>query len=447
MAEITIGFIPIARPTFDVEFAQDMADRACVALEEAGFKIIKTDGLIMSLEAAEAIAAAMQADSPDLLLVFQASFADSTMISRLADWVDCPLLIWAVPEERTGGRLRLNSLCGLNLAAHALTRQGYTYDYVYALPENPEALEKIKIVAQAASVVKKLQETRMGRLGENPDGFETCIPNDDLLQNHLGVKIVRYELAPFFQRVREHQQSPGSFVEVALQLDSQLENFAELEQVPTTGTLATFVSLRELAARDDLSGIAVRCWPEFFTEMGCAACGAMSLMNQENIPCGCESDVNGTLTHLMLQWIAGEPAFNSDLVDFNLEDNTAVLWHCGQAPLSMADTASPARGTIHSNRKLPLLMEFALKPGRVTLARLSEATGELRLVIGAGEILAASPSFSGTSGVIRFDRPVKEVLDTLIQEGLEHHIALAYGNHVPVLESLARQLQLPILYL
>ncbi len=447
MAEITIGFVPIARPTFDVEFAQEMANRAWVALVDAGFEVIGADRLLMSLEEAEATAAALQADSPDLLLIFQASFADSTMTLRLADWVDCPLLIWAVPEERTGGRLRLNSLCGLNLAAHALTRQNQMYDYVYALPENPDAIEKIKTVARAASVVKKLQETRLGRLGRNPDGFETCIPNDNLLQDRLGVKIIRYELAPFFESVREHQQSPGSWVDIAHQLDSQLENFAELEQMPTTGTLATFVSLRELAARDELSGIAVRCWPEFFTEMGCAACGAMSLMNQENIPCGCESDVNGTLTHLILQWVAGEPAFNSDIVDFNLEDNTAVLWHCGQAPLSMADTARPVRGTIHSNRKLPLLMEFTLKPGRVTLARLSEATGELRLVIGAGEILAAPPSFSGTSGVIQFDRPAKRVLDTLIQEGLEHHIALAYGNHVPVLETLARQLQLPILYL
>lgn len=447
MSKMTIGFVPIARPTFDVEFAQNMANRARARLAEAGFELIETDGLVMSLEDAQAAAAGISAESPDLLLVFHASFADSTMMMCLAEWVECPLLMWAVPEERTGGRLRLNSLCGLNLAAHALTRKGYIYDYIYALPESDEAIEKIKTVALAASVGKRLQGTQIGRLGENPTGFETCIPNYDLLKNRLGVTVVQYDLMTFIDQAEQHRSSPGSFVEFAHKLEAQLENYSELDQTATHGTLATFVTLRELAVKDNLSGFAVRCWPEFFTEMGCAACGAMSLMNQDQIPCGCEADVNGTITHLILQWVSGEPAFNSDIVDFDLGENTAVLWHCGQAPLSMADPARPVRGTIHSNRKLPLLMEFTLKPGRVTLARLSETAGDFRLVIGSGEIITAPPSFSGTSGVIRFDHPAKDVLDLLICEGLEHHIALAYGNHVSVLETLARQLDLPILYL
>ena len=36
----------------------------------------------------------------------------------------------------------------------------------------------------------------------------------------------------------------------------------------------------------------------------------------------------------------------------------------------MADPAVGVAATVHSNRKLPLLFEFPLKPGRITLARL-----------------------------------------------------------------------------
>ena len=60
----------------------------------------------------------------DLLVVLQATFADSTMVMALAEVVEAPLLLWAVPEERSGGRLRLNSFCGINLGAHALRRGG-----------------------------------------------------------------------------------------------------------------------------------------------------------------------------------------------------------------------------------------------------------------------------------------------------------------------------------
>jgi L-fucose isomerase-like protein len=137
----------------------------------------------------------------------------------------------------------------------------------------------------------------------------------------------------------------------------------------------------------------------------------------------------------------------TDMVDFNPEDNSAVFWHCGLAPLSMADKEGPIRATIHSNRKLPLLNEFSLKPGRITIARLSQSKNVVRLVIGSGEIIRAPMSFSGTSGVVRFDRPVEEVLKTIIMEGLEHHVSMAYGDCRESLKKLANMMDIPVLHL
>jgi hypothetical protein len=60
-------------------------------------------------------------------------------------------------------------------------------------------------------------------------------------------------------------------------------------------------------------------------------------------------------------------------------------------------------------------------------------------------MLSAPPSFSGTSGVLRFDRPAREVFETIMSQGLEHHISLTYGDHVAALEALAELLDLPVL--
>jgi L-fucose isomerase-like protein len=171
------------------------------------------------------------------------------------------------------------------------------------------------------------------------------------------------------------------------------------------------------------------------------------MLSDELTPCSCEADVNGTVTGLILQWISEEPAFGTDVVSFDLEADAVAVWHCGLAPLSMADPEVRPRATIHSNRALPLLMEFPLKPGRVTVARLSEATGDYRLVVAGAEMLRAPMSFSGTSGVLRFDRPAAGVLDIMLTEGLEHHISLTYGDHVPALLALAKMLDLPVLHL
>jgi L-fucose isomerase-like protein len=135
--------------------------------------------------------------------------------------------------------------------------------------------------------------------------------------------------------------------------------------------------------------------------------------------------VNGTITQMILQGVSGGPAFGTDLVIADVEDDTIVFWHCGLAPLSMADPDVEPRGTVHSNRKLPLLMEFPLKPGRVTVARLSESKGAgYRLVVGRGEMLACPNSFSGTSGY-----------------------SITYGDCYDSLLDLAEVLQLPVVRL
>lgn len=445
--KMTIAFIPLARPTFDVPLAEEVTAQARAQLRAAGYALVGPDAPVSDLETARAVAASLVEAPVDLLLVFQATFADSTLAVALARELAAPLLLWAIPEARTGGRLRLNSFCGINLAAHALKREGMLYDYLYALPDADAALEKVRALALAGRAQRLLSQARVGRVGEHPAGFDSCKVDKVALKIALGVEVAQLSLEEVFARVKA---TPEAEIDAALaELGETLPNLAELEQGALRRSLASYLSLRRFAEERALDGLAVRCWPEFFTELGCAACGAMSMLSNEQTPCSCEADVNGVITQLMLQWMSEQPAFGTDMVAFEVEEDVAVLWHCGLAPLSMADPAATPRATIHSNRKLPLLMEFPLKPGRVTVARFSEAqgTGRYRLVIGGGEMLRAPMSFSGTSGVIRFDRGTAAVLDTLLREGLEHHISLTYGDHLPALRALAQILALPVLEL
>jgi L-fucose isomerase-like protein len=442
---LRLGLVPLARTTFDIPLANQVAAQVRLQLHDAGFQLAGSEALVTDLEQTQAVARKLAHQPLDLLVVLQATFADSTMVMGLAEVVEAPLLLWAVPEERSGGRLRLNSFCGINLGAHALRRGGYAYEYVYAPPQDPKVLDKIHALAVAGRARRLLRQARLGRIGENPDGLDSCKLDEAALARHFGLDVVQVELADVFEAAERADAQQVDSLEQDLM--RKLDGLQELDQAALRRTLGSYLALRQLAEEEHLAGLAVRCWPEFFTELGCAACGAMSMLSDELTPCSCEADVNGTVTQLMLQWISGGAAFGTDVVSFDLEEDVAVVWHCGLAPLSMADPAVRPRATIHSNRKLPLLMEFPLRPGRVTIARLSEATGSYRLVVGSGEMLRAPMSFSGTSGVLRFDRPAAKVLDTLLSEGLEHHVSLTYGDHEPSLLALAKMLDLPVLHL
>jgi L-fucose isomerase-like protein len=113
----------------------------------------------------------------------------------------------------------------------------------------------------------------------------------------------------------------------------------------------------------------------------------------------------------------------------------------------MADPEVAPRATIHSNRKLPLLSEFPLKPGRVTLCRITQGEGRLRMMLAGGEMIRAPLAFSGTSGVARLDIPADAYRAKLLDQGLEHHSSIAYGEYRPVLRRIARMLALDLVEL
>lgn len=442
---LTIGFVSLVRPTFDTVLAAEVAGAINAAVQRAGFTVMQAGAAISTVAQAQATAKTLAGQPLDLLIVCQSTFADSAMVLHLAQAVDAPLLLWAVPEAPNGERLRLNALCGMTLAAHALTRAGQRYTTIYAHPGDPAALETVRTTALAGRARRLLRTARVGRVGEPPPGFVTCRADTDALKRRLGVEIVPIALDDVFAQVRA--VTPQTVDAVRAAWDARIAGLGALDQDGLRGTLASYAVLRDLAETHRLDGLAVRCWFQFVEQLGCAVCAAQCMLSDSLLPASCEADVNGNITQLILQWISGEPVFDSDIVSFDMDANTAVFWHCGKAPLSMADPDVTLRALDHFNFKRPMMLEFPLKPGRVTLARLSEASGDYRLVIGSGEVVRAPVSFSGTSGVVRFDRPAAEVLDTILGDGLEHHLALVYGDWTAPLLVLATMLDMPVLRL
>ncbi len=429
----TVAFVPLARTTFDIPYATEKTQQLREHLTQAGLHLVGPDTLITDLDSTRQAAQALAAHPLDLVVVVQSTFADTSMVMALTAIMNAPLLLWALPEPEVGGRLRLNSLCGINLAAFALKQAGRRYLYAYAEPDNERALHKVTTAAKAGQVIRILKQTRIGVVGEHPTGFEPCAYDDQWLSDQLGVTVKPYDLQAMFAHA--DAVAPERIDARYAAIAEKLPNLSELNTQAVRGTLSFYEALRDTIRADKLNGVAVRCWPETFIQRDCAVCASSSLLSDECIPASCEADVNGTITQLILQTLSGESAFGTDLVAMDIQHGTATFWHCGLAPLSMADPAFRPRGALHSNRQRPLLMEFPLKPGRATVARLTRAGGNggYRLVVGGGNMIRAPMSFTGTSGVFRFDTPVEDVLDIIMTEGLDHHYSITYGNHVEAL--------------
>ncbi|MEL6967758.1 MAG: hypothetical protein AAGM04_10295 [Pseudomonadota bacterium] len=458
-AEPTIGILPLARATFDVAFAKEKFAAVLDSLHQAPAIIVGSESLLFDGAAAQEAIADLKSAGIDRLLILQITFTDAAITVEAAKSLGVPVAVWAVPEPRLGERLRLNAFCGLNLASHALGLNDIPFSWAYGDAGDIDldgllsgertvqprfgAAAPLSSDPAADATVEKLRGKRIARLGAHPEGFDTCRYDAKALEALSGVAVDAKEIDDLFTAAKA--LPVGAEHSLREELDGTVAGFTNVDADELSRSLRLKLALDGLRASGQYDAFAIRCWPETFTEYGGAVCGPVSLLGGARVPCACEADVYGAVTQLILQDVAQAPVFLTDMVDVDTNDDTVVVWHCGQAPLEMAADPKAIDATLHTNRKMPLLMEFPLKPGRITMMRLSQAHGRTQMIVSTGQALDRPMAFTGTSGVVRFDNGAQAWMEGVFASGLEHHMALAYGDHRDALVRVAAALDIPVL--
>ncbi len=464
--------VPIGRPTFDLELGTQQVGAATAVLAGLGPVHLDDQRILTDIGEVDAVldgALDSIAGAPDVVVVLQATFSDSSLVGRVATRLGVPIVVWSFPEARTGDRLRLNSLCGANLAAYLLRRRPHRVEFVHVDPSVESAADTIARaigrvtatgstaahhevpprvaaeVAEGRSIAARLSSRRIGVVGEPPTGFEPCAGDVDEMRDVTGIEVDRIPLPTLFA---EADAAPAPTRAATIErVRSAMDLDVDTASAGLDESVALHAGLSALADRHGWSALATRCWPECMTEYGGAVCTPMAMLTEDGVPGVCEADLYGAATALLLREIGGSDPFVADLVDADETDDTSVVWHCGVASVTLADPDVRPVAITHPNRHRALANQFALRPGRVTIARLSQAGGDLSMVIGGGEILRRPRPFQGTCAVLRWDQPVASVLATVFGRGLEHHVGLVYGEHRAALDSLAAAWDIPVIRL
>ena len=453
-----IGYLALARETFDVEYAESKFKIAKSLLLSLSPDAIGFENLITNDEDANSALSFFNSNDFEKIFLFQTTFTDAKFLLNFAKSIQKPICIVSFPEPRTGGRLRLNSICGLNLAMHSLIKNDITPDFVI-MEEDDKANEMSfsnfiesqneskKIAWDIATIANinadfdySIDKQTIGIIGTRPEGFDTCDYDSNEVPSKLNVSLVDLELEDLFDEAKDIEVE--TIVKTKSTVSSYLAGTEELVQEEFDKSLSIFHGLENLKDKHNLDAFAIRCWPETFTEYGCASCGPMAMMNEKKVSCACEADVLGGISCNILNQMNNNPSLLVDIVDVDKSDNSLVFWHCGLAPISMAKEGT-ARSGIHSNRKKPLLHDFSLKEGEITIFRVSKARGRLQFFVMKGQVLDRPNSFSGTSGVINLGENSAHKLEQMFKGGLEHHVAFTYGDISDKLIHFGQQMDIP----
>jgi hypothetical protein len=308
-----VATLALARPTFDVPYAEAVAADAFASLDRLGLNLVGPRHLLMDAAAVEAALGEVAGAGPlDLILLLQVTFTDAGAAVLAAGRADpAPVALWAFPEPRTGGRLRLNSLCGINLAAHALGLAGRR-----ATP--PPARRRPGRRGPAAVDTRRPQRIRrcrraLPRRSQESPTWQRPRPRWPRFAvagwagsasirrlSHLRLR-PRPAATPVRGRGRPGRPNrplrprPGGRAAETERLreraSRELDGLDSVDAAATDRSLGLYAALRDVARERNLAGLAVRCWPEPFTELGCAACRPMGMLTEEGVPAACEADV------------------------------------------------------------------------------------------------------------------------------------------------------------
>jgi L-fucose isomerase-like protein len=210
-----------------------------------------------------------------------------------------------------------------------------------------------------------------------------------------------------------------------------------------------YLALEEITKENSYQALAVSCWPKFQKEYQFDVCSTLGRLNQNGIVASCEGDIPGALSMLLLNYLNQNRSMLMDLVKFDTEDDSVLMWHCGPTARCWANKEG-MRYCRHYIDKMGIINDMVFQPQPTTIMRI---TGEGRkMFLATADILSGNKkSYDGSRGWFGNLRILGErissldFINTVMIHQLEHHFPIASGNLTDELMELSRWLNIELL--
>jgi len=430
MGSFRLGLVYTGIAALDMKYAEECRNVLLKKLKELGHEIVTYDrGVVDSAEALHA-AERMRTADVHLLVILVGTFTQDPVMTNLVQNVSVPVVFWAVPEVALrgppGGPSNSGGLVGVIMNASALSKMGMRLKVIFGEPSDAKAFKKLRNTIEAARVLSSLRTSRIGLVGYHSPGFYDGSVDEVALKQHVGTELVHIDLSELNSIMSRMDETHAKHAHE--EVTNKILGLTQEERI-RDGRI--FLGLKQIAQENKLDAVAVKCWPE----LSFSSCFALSRLSDSGIPGGCEGDINATLTMLTLQRLTGQAVFLCDVFHLDDRKNTILTYHCGAAAASLASK----KGEI-SIMKHPLgcgaTVEFPVKPGRVTIARMGNSAGKYRMFIATGEALRTRQIVRGNPLEIRLDCKVDDFLKAVTSKGVEHHMLIVHGDWSEILSEI-----------
>lgn len=451
-AKLKIGFVAGFMAGFSTEGLKKFEDYQVELSKIASgmdFELVNIKTIITSMPQAEAVRKELDDKNIDFCLLFHPSYIIGDFIFEIMK-ARAHFGLWAIEELREEGPMPLASLVNLSqnagIAKNNFRGSPKKIKWFFGDMNSKYFKSRFEITVKALKAIKALENARVAQIGKLADGHINHMVDPRDIYENLKVNVSRdYEIEDIMEM---SEKIPVSEVEAELKKLTERVTIGKASPDKVKSSVKMFLAIKKIAQENNYSAIAFSCWPKLMPKKEMVGCLINSMLNSIGLPGGCEADVLSTISMLVLHVITESPVAVMDLPKFDEKDESLLLWHCGSAPIEMANP----RGCIcdkhyfaeyeESVKNCAPITDIIFRKSDVTVFRLFDEGKKFYYFTG-NFFNEGKKAFNGSRGWVNnlklYNEPIKvmDLANTMIINGLPHHYPMVMENVSAYLEEMA----------
>lgn len=406
-----------------------------VLTQEAGIELV-TYSLVKDERGAKAARAYFESKEIDYLLIVNGAFSTGDIIMEFETFTK-PIGVWAVNEPVKNGDIQLNATVSANLFISIAKRKFKhfrNYKWFFGHPEDELFLRRMRVTLKAINAYHAWKHKKVGVLGGvAPTFFNLELDTD--VEESSGLQFQHITFDEFIKETKEVEKEQIS--EMKKIILSSAQDTSRLPEDSLEEGAKVLAALIRMVKKYELSALAACCWPEFQDHFSIVPCVCFTLLAKlTNVPVACEGDIGGAISMLIANSMSDKKPTLMDLA--GVEKESLLLWHCGisscdlQPDQGVSIVPHPMLDRRNPNRKpMGLSYDYAMKPMNVTIMRYSN---NHKLFACKARIEERLDGYTGARGYLNHFTSegktiaVTDVIETIMANGVEHHIILCPGD-------------------
>ena len=457
MEKLKVGFVAGFMEGFSTKgldyfkaYQKELAKMA----DKYGFQMHVIDTIMQNIEQASNIRKEIEAKQLDFVMLFNPSYIIGDNVYELMK-SGANFGLWAIEELSETGPMTFASFVNISqnigISKHNFLGKPLKTKWFFGDMESKLFRNRFDITIKALATAKATKNARVAQIGKLADGHINHMANPRAIYQYLGVDVNRdYEVEYI---IALGDKMPASEIEKVFKAVTSSAKISRVSEEKVRDSVKMYLAIKKICDENNYSAVAFSCWPKLMPLKEMVGCLTNSLLNSDGIAAGCEADIMGTISMLVLQKLTGVPVALMDLAKFDEKDQSLLLWHCGSAPFEMANE----RGVIcekhyfadyaESVKNCGPITDMIFKKSDVTIFRLSGEGDKFYYVTGKF-FDPDKKSFCGSLGWVNelkfYEEPIKawDLANTFLTNGLPHHFPIVLQNVGPYLEEFAYWMEL-----